>query len=176
MHVCRESRQLAPYQKAFVKTFPGESEARYIWVNFHEDMICLEHPYLSTLEPHMADIQRLRLTVPTERREFEHWAENFTRYTEHRFEGFTALREVHMAVSYGMTFWGANGTSYGVCSSENVKFLDLQTGLLLTRPQVDLANDWFDQDGWLVQDMDDIDLDLEVSSDWPFLELCSEIE
>ncbi|EHK21673.1 uncharacterized protein TRIVIDRAFT_131867, partial [Trichoderma virens Gv29-8] len=60
MHVCRESRQLAPYQKAFFTTLPGDSETRYIWVNFNEDMICLEHHHLSALDPHADDIQRLR--------------------------------------------------------------------------------------------------------------------
>lgn len=132
MHVCRESRQLAPYQKAFFTTLPGESEARYIWFNFDEDMICLQHEILYALGPHAADIQRLRFMVPTGK-EFEDWAEGFSRFTNKRFEQFTALREVHLAISSDMLHWGTTCGSYGTCSYENVRFVDLHTGLMLTK-------------------------------------------
>ncbi|UKZ76849.1 hypothetical protein TrVFT333_004564 [Trichoderma virens FT-333] len=131
MHVCRESRQLAPYQKAFFTTLPGDSETRYIWVNFNEDMICLEHHHLSALDPHADDIQRLRFTVPTGR-EFEYWAESFTRFSRSKFTKFTALREVYLAISHDMHFWG----------------------------QPLAPEEWESQKGWLVQNMDNIDEEL----------------
>ncbi|PTB40027.1 hypothetical protein M441DRAFT_58868 [Trichoderma asperellum CBS 433.97] len=175
MHVCRESRQLAPYQKAFFTTLPGDSETRYIWVNFNEDMICLEHHHLSALNPHAADIQRLRFTVPTGR-EFEHWGEPFTRFTSSWFTEFTALRELHLAISYYMNFWGATSGSYGICPIANVRFVDIHTGLMLTKAQIDLAEEWLSQKGWLVQNMDDIDEELWSVSGFPFIELCSDVE
>ncbi|KAL7895632.1 hypothetical protein HDV63DRAFT_381904 [Trichoderma sp. SZMC 28014] len=142
MHVCRESRQLAPYQKAFFTTLPGDSEARYIWVNFNEDMICLENHHLSALGPHAADIQRLRFTVPTGR-EFEWWDEPFTRFTSSKFTMFTALREV-LVISHDI-LWGSQTGLYGICPPENVRFLDIQTGLMFTKPQIDLAEEWVGQ-------------------------------
>ncbi|PTB52869.1 hypothetical protein M431DRAFT_557433 [Trichoderma harzianum CBS 226.95] len=59
MHVCRESRQHAPYRRAFTIG----SELRYVWVNFETDMICLQEFYLKHLESHKLDIQRLRITA-----------------------------------------------------------------------------------------------------------------
>ncbi|EHK47129.1 uncharacterized protein TrAtP1_010220 [Trichoderma atroviride] len=175
MHVCRESRQLAPYQKAFFTTLPGESEARYIWFNFNEDMISLQHENLYGLDPHAADIQRLRFMVPTGR-EFEDWAEGFTRFTKDRFKQFTALREVHFAVSSGMTHWGTTSCSYRICS--NVRFVDLHTGLMLTHPQIELAEQWNSEKGWLVQDMDNFDEELQWANDnmKTFIEDWSEVE
>lgn len=175
MHVCRESRQLAPYQKAFFTTLPGDSETRYIWVNFNEDMICLEDENLPALDPHAADIQRLRFTVPTGER-FEYWAESFSGFTSSWFTQFTALREVHLAISNDMHFWGATSGSYGICPIENVRFLDIQTGLMLTKDQVQLAEEWESQFAWRVQNMDNIDEELWSFSDYPFIEHCIEVE
>ncbi|KAK1240038.1 hypothetical protein MKX08_007480 [Trichoderma sp. CBMAI-0020] len=176
MHVCQESRQLAPYQKAFFTTLPGESEARYIWFNFDEDMICLQHKNLFALDPHAADIQRLRFMVPTGK-EFEDWAEMFNRFTNNHFKQFTALREVHLAISSNMLHWGTTSGWYGNCSIENVRFVDLHTGLMLTKPQIDFAEQWEDRRGWLVQNMDDFDEELRFCNDnYTFIEDCSEIE
>lgn len=175
MHVCRESRQLAPYQKSFFTTLPGDSETRYIWVNFNEDMICLEDHDMLALGPHAADIQRLRFTVPTGE-EFEYWSEVFTKFTSDWFTQFTALREVHLAISHDMLFWGATAGDYGICPITNVRFLDIQTGLMLTKAQIVLAEEWESQYQWRVQDMDDIDEELRDCSDYPFLEICSEVE
>ncbi|KAL6886744.1 hypothetical protein GGI43DRAFT_418279 [Trichoderma evansii] len=142
MHVCRESRQLAPYRKAFFTTLPGDYEARYIWVNFEEDMICIEDENMKRLVPHDADIQRLRFTVPTRGHYFDYWSDVFTKFTDHYFEQFTALREVHLAISDGVICWGNTSGSFGKCDLDNVKYVDIHTGLMLTRPQVTLADDW----------------------------------
>ncbi|KAL7917947.1 hypothetical protein ACQKWADRAFT_265977 [Trichoderma austrokoningii] len=177
MHVCRESRQLAPYQKTFFTTLPGDSEARYIWVNFDEDMICLPHKIMSTLYPHAADIQRLRFTVPTGD-DFEYWADVFTKFTNNYFKRFTVLREVHLAISENITWWSTTYGSYGPCPPDNVKFLDLHTGLLLTKPQLVLAGEWDDRRGWLVEDMENFDEELQFYNDncYTFIEDCSEVE
>ncbi|KAM0447631.1 hypothetical protein ACHAO4_008769 [Trichoderma viride] len=108
-------------------------QAELMHFNFDEDMICLQHEILYALGPHAADIQRLRFMVPTGK-EFEDWAEGFSRFTNKRFKQFTALREV------------------------------------------DLAEQWEDRKGWLVQNMDDIDEELWSSSNDPFIELWSEQE
>jgi hypothetical protein len=131
MHVCRESRQLAPYRKAFFTALPNDSEARYIWVNFNEDMICLQDEKMEKLDPHAADIQRLRFTVPTGSYG-EYWADVFTKFTNNHFKRFTALRELHLAISEDLTFWGSTSGRFGTCPPENIRFLDVQTGLMLT--------------------------------------------
>lgn len=138
-------------------------------------MICLEDENLPALDPHAADIQRLRFTVPTGER-FEYWAESFSGFTSSWFTQFTALREVHLAISNDMHFWGATSGSYGICPIENVRFLDIQTGLMLTKDQVQLAEEWESQFAWRVQNMDDIDEELWSFSDYPFIEHCIEVE
>lgn len=161
-HVCQESRQCAPYQKAFFTTLPDESEVRYIWVNFEEDMICVEDDNLGGLSPHLADIRRLRFTIPTGDRgdlvfEVFGWSRNGI------IESFTALRELQLAIAEYFLAWGSKWASpgYGKCPRENVRFLDLNTGLLLTGPQLEMAYNWSWQHGGRVEDMETFDEDHE---------------
>ncbi|KAL6907358.1 hypothetical protein GGI43DRAFT_258941 [Trichoderma evansii] len=177
MHVCRESRQLAPYRKAFFTTLPGDSEARYIWVNFDKDMICLQNENMLSLRPHAADIQRLRFTVPTGSYG-EYWAETFTRFTNDHFKQFTALREVHLAISEDITFWGSSAGSYGTCPSENLRFIDVHTGLMLTKPQIQLVEEWCSRRGGLVEDIEyfDRELQFEIDNCDTVIADCSEVE
>ena len=164
IHVCQESRQHAPYQKAFFTTFPGEpeTEVRYIWVNFQEDMICIADEKVERLAPHEADIQRLKFMVPN-----GDYGEMFYSYFFHNsndmLEDFTALRELHLAIDEAFLIWGTTvgGTGYGGCPSKNVRFLDLYTGLLLTGPQLEMAYNWSWQDGGKVEDIDDFDEELQ---------------
>ncbi|CAM1508947.1 Fc.00g026860.m01.CDS01 [Cosmosporella sp. VM-42] len=168
MHVCKESRQHAPYQKAFFTTFPGkpESEVSYIWVNFQEDMVCIADEKVERLAPHEADIQRLRFTVPT-----GYFGDIFYDYWFHHsnevLEEFTALRELHLAIVDHVLIWGTtvSGPGYGGCPRENVRFLDVKTGLLLTGPQLEMAYNWADQDGGRVLYMDDFDYELQFMID-----------
>jgi hypothetical protein len=136
---------------------PGESEARYIWVNFQEDLICLADEKVARLAPHEADIRRLRFTVPTDPYydPFDPFYEYFLRNSRKMVKRFTALRELHVAIEERFYYWGS------VHVADYVKFLDLQTGLLLTGPQLKMAHTWFWSSGGKVQDMDGFDEELQ---------------
>ncbi|EHK18980.1 uncharacterized protein TRIVIDRAFT_44202 [Trichoderma virens Gv29-8] len=179
MHVCRESRQLAPYRKAFFTTLPDDSEARYIWVNFDEDMICIPDQFMGYLRAHAADIQRLRFTAPAG--SFgEGWVTGFgyAEYLKDRFKHFTALREVHVAISEDISSWVLTAGCYGTCPYENVRFLDVHSGLMLTIPQANLVEEWISRKGWLVENMDGIDEELQFYIDncYTFIEDCAEVD
>ncbi|EHK18972.1 uncharacterized protein TRIVIDRAFT_66993 [Trichoderma virens Gv29-8] len=165
MHACRESRQCAPYQKAFFSTLPGESMARYVWVNFKEDMICLTDYQYERLK-HKDEIQRLRITIP-KGRDGRNWSDAFPHFRRESLGKFPLLREVHVAMQEHVLSWGADfgGPSYGKCPSENVRFLDLHSGLLLTGPQLEMAWFWSYSHGGLVQDMDGFDDELQFVVD-----------
>lgn len=158
MHACQESRRRAPYQKAFHATLPDESEARYIWVNFQEDLICLADEKVERLAPHEADIRRLRFTVPIDPY-FDPFYEYFFHNSHKMMKRFTALRELQVAIKEGFYFWGS------VHVADYVKFLDLHTGLLLTGPQLEMAYTWFWSSGGKVQDMDGFDEELQFVVD-----------
>ncbi|KAF3054753.1 hypothetical protein CFAM422_013262 [Trichoderma lentiforme] len=176
MHVCRESRQLAPYRKAFFTTLPGDCEARYIWVNFDEDMISIQDEKMERLFPHAADIQRLRFTVPTGSYG-EYWEDTFHKFPDTDFEMFTALRELHFAISERYFLWGYE-TPYGTCRPENVRYVNVHTGWMLTGAQLEMVYDWEWRKGGLVEDMDNFDEELEwvVGNAITFIEDCAEID
>ncbi|KAM6477838.1 hypothetical protein HDV62DRAFT_372234 [Trichoderma sp. SZMC 28011] len=175
MHVCRESRQLAPYRKAFFTTLPGDCEARYIWVNFDEDMISLQDEKLGGLAPHAAEIQRLRFMVPTGSYR-EYWEDTFHRYPDTHFKRFTALRELHFALSKGYGMLGY--AHYGTCPPDNVRYVNIHTGLMLTWAQSEMMDDWAWRKGGLVEDMDNFDEELEwvVDNAITFIQDCAEID
>ncbi|OTA02934.1 hypothetical protein A9Z42_0033520 [Trichoderma parareesei] len=166
MHVCRESRQCAPYQKAFFTMVPGEPEHRYIWVDFEQDMICLADDRVDWLEPYQADIRRLRFTVPPGDRG-DLLFDVFGSVSKKLVAPFTALRELHLAISEYFCAWGSTWAvcGFGPCARENVRFLDLNTGLLLTGPQLEMAYTWQWQQGGRVMDMDDFDDELRFMLD-----------
>ncbi|KAL6879439.1 hypothetical protein HDV57DRAFT_518135 [Trichoderma longibrachiatum] len=144
MHVCRESRRCAPYQKAFYTLVPGEPEHRYIW----------------------SKIRRLRLTIPPGS-PGDLLLEVFSSMSRELMAPFTALRELHLAISEYFCAWGATWacSGFGPCARENVRFLDLSTGLLLTGPQLEMASAWEWQQGGRVMDMDDFDYELRFMLD-----------
>ncbi|KAL7912394.1 hypothetical protein GGI35DRAFT_440161 [Trichoderma velutinum] len=176
MYVCRESRQLSPYRKAFLTTLPGDSEVQYIWVNFDKDMISLQDEKMGRLAPHAADIQRLRFTVPTGSYG-EYWADTFTRFPDTNFKMFTALRELHFAISESYTLWGYTNC-YGTCLPENVRYVNVHTGFMLTGAQLELVDNWQWQKGGLVKDMDNFDEELQSMIDNvdTFIADCAEID
>ncbi|KAI1177577.1 hypothetical protein F4777DRAFT_541494 [Nemania sp. FL0916] len=168
LHVCQESRQNSSYQKAFftTSTLAGEPETRYIWVNFEQDMICLADHRVERLTPHEADIQRLRFTTPT-----GDYGDQFYSYFFHNsnrmLQRFPALRELHIAISEAFLVWGStvNGVGYANCSRDNVKFLDLHTGLSLTGPQLEMAYNWSEEQGGRIIDVDDLDEEIRFALD-----------
>ncbi|OPB42358.1 hypothetical protein A0O28_0034750 [Trichoderma guizhouense] len=175
MHVCRESRQLAPYRKAFFTTLPGDCEARYIWVNFDEDMISIQDEKMERLFPHAADIQRLRFMVPTGSYR-EYWEDTFHRYPDTHFKMFTALRELHFALSKGYAMMGY--ANYGTCPPDNVRYINIHGGWMLTEAQAEMMDEWQWRKGGLVEDMDNFDEELEwvVDNAITFIQDCAEID
>ncbi|KAI0542597.1 hypothetical protein GGR58DRAFT_452882 [Xylaria digitata] len=166
LHVCRESRLIAPYQKAFFTSTPvcGGTDTKYIWVNFQQDMICLADHQLERLGPYQADIERLRFSVPTGLH--GHYLHScFFRKSHEILRDFSTLRELHIALKESLLVWASmvQGPGYAKCPRENVRFLDLHTGLLLTEPQLDLANHWSWLKGGKVEDVDGIDEEIRYS-------------
>lgn len=164
-NVCRESRQHARQQKAFFTTVPGESMARYIWVDFQEDMIYFQDHRMSWLAPHEAEIQRLTFLVPEDDQGHSFY-DFFFHACDELLQGLTALRELHVALESLCCFYGsaANGR-YGACPTANIRFLDLQSGLLLTGPQVRMAYAWMSEKGGLVDGMDYFEEELQFMLD-----------
>lgn len=167
MHVCRESRQLAPYKKAFFTTLPGDAEPRYIWVNFAKDMICTQDEKIEHLVAHETEIQRLRFPIPTGDYG-DYWGEYYFHNTSDYFENFTALREVHMASTGGFSFWGYG---VGVGPEDNRRLIDLyylnvNSGLLLTGHQMELMDNWRNDFWGQVYDLENLDMELESAAEY----------
>ncbi|KAI0968069.1 hypothetical protein F4678DRAFT_444456 [Xylaria arbuscula] len=158
MHACRESRQHARYQKAFFS--PPD---RYLWVNFQQDMICLAHYEVKVLAPHYADIERLRYTVPDARDEI--YVSEWFRDCSHEILGvFSALKELHVTVHAGLWSWGTSldNAGFAECLQRNTKFINLQTGLMLNIPQMDMVYRWHWEDGGKVKNVHDLDYEYEL--------------
>lgn len=136
--------------KAFLTVLPDESEVRYIWVDFEQDVACVEDD----------NLDRLRLTISTGDRGGL-VVEAFVRYSNDIMESFTALRELHLAIAESFLDWGSTwpGPGYGGCPYENTRFFDLHTALLLSGPQLDMVYNWSWKHGGRVLDMDTCDED-----------------
>lgn len=139
-------------------------------------MISLQDEKMGRLAPHAADIQRLRFTVPTGSYG-EYWADTFTRFPDTDFKGFTALRELHFAISESYALWGYTNCC-GTCLPENVRYVNVHTGFMLTGAQLDLVDNWRWRKGGLVEDMDNFDEELQLMIDNvdTFIADCAEID
>jgi hypothetical protein len=133
MHACRESRQHAPYQRAFTAGI----EPRWTWVNFQLDIFCVSSlGSIADIVSHRSEVQRLHIRTDDD----HDWYESATNYGALRIlDNFVNLREFQVAL-------GAGG------HRENISFVDEGSGLLLTGPQLRLVNDWrmffsFDSEG-----------------------------
>ncbi|KAI0468344.1 hypothetical protein F4859DRAFT_491308 [Xylaria cf. heliscus] len=163
LHACRESRQAAPYEKSFF-TSSRTAEMRYIWVNFQQDMICLPDEGIYKLESYGAVIQRLRFTVlPSDPALSGGTDELWSHYSDEILEPFTALRELHIAIPEPFLQWGSVGrfVPFWPIGRENVRFIDLHTGLSLKPDQYTMASGWYGQEGGRVYNMDNIEEELE---------------
>ncbi|KAH6975762.1 hypothetical protein EDB80DRAFT_658676 [Ilyonectria destructans] len=174
----QEARQCVPYRKSFFTTTNNGSEPRYVWVNFETDMIYVDDEKPERLAPHLAEIQRLRFTIRTDRDQRMY---SYFFYNSDRFMGdFTALQELHMVIEDSIVLWGTTFEAcfYG-CPRENVRFLDPQSGLLLNGPQLEMAYLWGSENGGLVCDVDDVDMEVTwIIEDRCYLKLdeCKKIE
>ncbi|KAI1110345.1 hypothetical protein F5Y14DRAFT_363499 [Nemania sp. NC0429] len=161
LHACRESREAAPYEKAFLSS--PHDEARYIWVNFQNDRICLPNARIEELESYGAVIQLLGITVePLDSfwsdSDYDAWAH----FNEEVLEPFTALRELHISIPDTFLQWGmiALHAPFQPPGPENVRFVEPHTGLSLSVDQYVMAYHWSRDNGGKVENMDDIDREL----------------
>ncbi|KAH7140369.1 hypothetical protein B0J13DRAFT_676722 [Dactylonectria estremocensis] len=67
MQASQEARRYAPYRKSFFTITNSGSKPRYVWVNFEMDMIYVEDEKPERLAPHLAEIQRLKFTIPADK-------------------------------------------------------------------------------------------------------------
>ncbi|KAL6699573.1 hypothetical protein J3F84DRAFT_187008 [Trichoderma pleuroticola] len=148
MHVCRESRQQAPYQRAFT----AGTEPRWTWVNFELDIFCVSSLYaIGDIVSHRSEVQRLEIRT----HDHPDWYESATRYNglSILFK-FESLREVQVVLDPCDLTWGDVFVdwSFGSCPRDNITFLDEGSGLVLTGPQLQMVGDWrmvfsFDSEG-----------------------------
>ncbi|RYO99404.1 hypothetical protein DL764_006826 [Monosporascus ibericus] len=148
MHVCRESRQHAPYQRAFT----AGTEPRWTWVNFELDIFCVSSLYsIEDIVSHRSEVQRLQIRTDDD----DDWYESATTYRvlSILYE-FVNLREIQVVLEPGDLMWGDVFTeqSFGDCPRENITFVHEGSGLVLTGPQLKLVSDWrmvfsFDSEG-----------------------------
>lgn len=148
MHVCRESRQHAPYQRAFT----AGSEPRWTWVNFELDIFSVSSLYsIRDIVPHRSEVQRLQIRTDDD----NDWYESATTYNGLGIlYEFVNLREIRVVIEPGDLMWADVFAqwSFGYCPRENITFLDEGSGLVLTGLQLRLVADWrlvfsFDSEG-----------------------------
>lgn len=148
MHVCRESRQHAPYQRAFT----AGTEPRWTWVNFELDIFCASSlDSIADIVSHRSEVQRLQIRTDDDR----DWYESVTRFSGLAILfAFVNLREIQVVLKHGDLMWGDVFAEqcFGNCPNENVTFVHEGSGLVLTGPQLKLVSDWrlvfsFDSEG-----------------------------
>lgn len=148
MHVCHESRQQAPYQRAFT----AGTEPRWTWVNFELDIFCVSNLYaLADIVSHRSEVQRLRIQTD----DHPDWYESATRYNGlSTLSKMESLREIQVVLEPGDLMWGDVFADYGFgcCPEDNITFLDEGSGLVLTGSQLKMVGDWrivfsFDSEG-----------------------------
>ncbi|UKZ61275.1 uncharacterized protein TrAtP1_002542 [Trichoderma atroviride] len=150
MHVCSESRQQAPYKRAFT----AGTEPRWTWVNFELDIFCVSSLYaVSDMLSHRSEIQRLQ--IRTDDDIAIDWYEAATRYNGlsgvYQLEN---LGEIQVVLEPGDLMWGDVFKDWGLgrCPQDNITFLDEGSGLVLTGDQLKMVGDWrvvfsFDSEG-----------------------------
>ncbi|PNP43574.1 hypothetical protein TGAMA5MH_04546 [Trichoderma gamsii] len=138
MHVCRESRQQAPYTRAFT----AGSEPRWTWINFEVDILCVTSLYaIPDLLSHRSEIQRLQIRTDDDL----DWYESATNYNGLSIlSELERLREIRVVLEPGDLMWGDVFTDWGFghCPEDNITFLDEGSGLVLTGPQLKMVLDW----------------------------------
>lgn len=149
MYVCRESRQHAPYQRAFT----AGTEPRWTWVNFELDIFCVSSVHsIRDITSHRSEIQRLQIRTDND----YDWYESVTNFNVIKIlDEFISLREIQVVLEPGDLRWGdvfGAWNPFGYCPQAAVTFMDEGSGLVLTGPQLQMAVDWrmfysFDSEG-----------------------------
>lgn len=148
MHVCRESRQNAPYQKAFTVG----TEPRWTWVNFELDIFCVTSIWrLEDIVSHRSEVQRLQIRTEDDL----NWYDAATIYGGLKILlEFVSLKDVRIVLEPGDLMWADVFTEWGMvgCPKETVTFLDEGSGIVFTGEQLNMVGDWrmffsFDSDG-----------------------------
>ncbi|KAJ4859771.1 hypothetical protein T069G_04759 [Trichoderma breve] len=141
VQVCQESRQHAPYQRAFTTG----ANPRYIWVNFESDLICNDDSRDPlNLEPHEQDIQRLRFSINDELA-----YDYITNYGNQGFKKITNIKEIYIAVDreiagFSIEFLAATVNKHECFNGndDKVKFLDVGSGYMMDANQLRIFSDW----------------------------------
>ncbi|KAL7958524.1 hypothetical protein V8C34DRAFT_282534 [Trichoderma compactum] len=99
MHVCRESRQQAPYQRAFT----AGTEPRWTWVNFELDIFCVSSLYaIGDTVSHRSEVQRLEIRTD----DHLDWYESATRCNGLSIlVKLESLREIQVVLEPGDLMW-----------------------------------------------------------------------
>ncbi|KAM0469133.1 hypothetical protein ACHAPX_010601 [Trichoderma viride] len=150
LHVCHESRQQAPYQRAFT----AGTEPRWTWVNFDLDIFCVLSLYaiqdLASVSQ-QSEVQRLQIRTDDQPDWYE-WATTYNGLSP--LCKLESLREIQVVLELGDAMWGDVFTDwgFGCCPEDNITFLDEGSGLVLTGPQLKMVGDWqtvfsFDREG-----------------------------
>ncbi|KAM0453179.1 hypothetical protein ACHAPV_009135 [Trichoderma viride] len=138
MHVCRESRQQAPYTRAFT----AGTEPRWTWVNFELDVFCVSSLYhIRDMRSHASEIQRLQIRTDDDR----DWYESVTRFSGLSvLIAFKSLGELQAVLEPGDLMWGdvIADRRFPHCPEDNVTFLDEGSGLVFSGPQLRMVGDW----------------------------------
>jgi len=139
MHACRESRRYAPYVRAFITS---GSTPRYTWINFEVDMLSLPDDDLTRreLEPHRAQICRLRFRSDGSVESYD----SFYYFGVKDLARFSQLHEVHLVVDGDLQVWATafEDLRWGSCPMNNIRFIDPQSGLMLSGRQLSMACDF----------------------------------
>jgi hypothetical protein len=147
MHVCHESRQVAPYQRAFT----AGTNPRWTWVNFEQDTFAVTGLYgIHDLVSHQSEVQRLHVRTDDDWDWYESATNGGALNILHEFD---KLREIQIVLQSGDVMWENVYTEWGLAGHKSrAKFIDEGSGIVLTGEQLQMVTDWrtifsFDSDG-----------------------------
>jgi hypothetical protein len=135
VQTCRESRTHSAYNQ----TFSTNADQHYIWINFECDLISIPDDNLQALQAYRTEIERLSFVV-----EDESTYDDFCYYGTGQLQQLPLLREIQVIVRSCMMLWATNFTDchWGACPRSNIRFVDQESGLVVTGAQLEMVRDW----------------------------------
>jgi hypothetical protein len=138
LHVCRESRQHARYQRAFLYG----ADIQYIWLNFDVDVVSVSFDDFinDTLKHFRSQIRRLRVAV-----DYDSSYDIFCYYAYDLLQDHTRLNELHIFVTdASLHIWLTvfENRNLGSFPAERVRYICPSTGLVFTGQQLIMSEDW----------------------------------